>query len=617
MPMRRLILLVLTSCLALVLGFHSLKGGTALLVVKYGGYWIVAVSFFLFLGVLITSLRSGPFLGWRTGLIGASCVLLGTSFLHTRERHEFKIVADEILLSSTAMQMHLNREASVVVRAYEYAGNIVPMGTIIDKRPLVFPFLVSLAHDLTGYRPSNIFWVNGVVTVMLLWFLFLIGTRIGGCAAGVSAVTLLCTIPLVSQNASGSGFELLNMASIVMVLWLGMRLVENIDGVRLSAFVLGGILLSQVRYESVMFVIPVGVLVICVWVKERKAVLSWPVIFSPLLMLLVPLQHNVFKMREAAWQLNDIEGATTPFSTAYFYDNIGHAINFFLSFDGRQPSAWPLAVAGCLAVGLSFMLFYREYRTIWAQARENLVLVIFLAGLILHTVMMLCYFWGRWDDVLIRRLSLPAHVLFIIAILFVWVRLFKRPSAWAWLTGSAMAVVMLITIPASAKQQYNNENFAARTANWIAQKARREEGRRVLAIDQNAGLVWFLYQQSSVPLDRIKERPDAFYYHYKIRTFDDIYVVQRFGKNLADGSMPLSLSDDLGPAVVLEKVEEKQFAPDYLIRISRVVSIDEKGWLAWVENNKPSVKPSDHKSTEVKVIRTDPNLLKEWVKNLP
>lgn len=44
----------------------------------------------------------------------------------------------------------------------------------IDKRPLLYPFLVSLAHDLTGYRVLNAFLVNVALHPLLLglaWWL--------------------------------------------------------------------------------------------------------------------------------------------------------------------------------------------------------------------------------------------------------------------------------------------------------------------------------------------------------------------------------------------------------------------------------------------------------------
>ena len=203
---------------------------------------------------------------WKVALfVGGMAV-----FLHLHERHEFKIVADEVVLSSTAMEMHFERQAAVVVRGYDYAGNFTPLNVYVDKRPLLFPFFVSLVHDLTGYRVANVFALNALLSLALTTLFYVLGRRLGGPPAGVAAVLLLCAIPLVAQNTTGGGFELLNMVMIVLTLWLGLRYAERPTTDRLCAFVLAGVLLAEARYESAVFVLPVGATIFYTWWRERR-----------------------------------------------------------------------------------------------------------------------------------------------------------------------------------------------------------------------------------------------------------------------------------------------------------------------------------------------------------
>jgi len=237
---KRSILLALIILLSLVLGFVTFTPPQAVNVVRHGGYWVVLLAFTLFAWCFFRSLRdTGPELRtmrgwWRAGLL----VLGATVLLHLHERHEFKVVADEVVLGSTAMQMHFERQAAVIVRGYDYAGNFTPLNVYVDKRPLVFPFLLSLVHDLTGYRVANVFVLNGLLSLALTALFYLLGCRLGGPPAGAAAVLLLCSVPLVAQNATGGGFELLNMVMIVLTLWLGQRLcgaASNHPVVRLCA----------------------------------------------------------------------------------------------------------------------------------------------------------------------------------------------------------------------------------------------------------------------------------------------------------------------------------------------------------------------------------------------
>lgn len=615
---RRFLLLLLTTGLALALGYLTFTPLQAVNLVRHGGYWLLLMTVAWFGWHLIRSLR-GTGDSWRD-LRGwwpvAVFVVAMAGWLHVHEDHGFKVVADEVLLSSTAMQMHFHRETAVVLRGYDYAGNFTPMNVFLDKRPLLFPFLLCTLHDLTGYRVANVFVLNALLSLALVTLTYLFGRRLGGPGAGVAAVLLLVGVPLVGQNATGGGFELLNLVMLLATLWLGQRFIERpADEDRLGAFVLAGVLLAQVRYESVLFVLPVAATVAYAWWREQRLLLPGALLAAPLLLVIWPLHHNVFKLSEAAWQLFDIAGATRPFGLGYFYENIGHALNFFFTFDGSQPSSWPLAVLGILACGLFMLLLYQEHRTLFREDPGRAVVAIFLLGLLLHTAVMLCYFWGKWDDPVIRRLSLPAHVLLVAAVLFVWPRLVRPAWRWVALGTFGVAILFALTAPYAAMHRYTQDNFAARTTNWLGGHIRELAGRRVLAIDNNAGLHWFLYRQASVNPARLSETWEGYLYHYRRGTFDDYLVVQRLGHDLKAGTKFISWEDDLGPGLQLELIEEKAFAPMYLVRLSRVVGVDEEKLAAWAaERKKAQAAPV---KTTVPLPIADADQLADWMRHLP
>jgi 4-amino-4-deoxy-L-arabinose transferase-like glycosyltransferase len=613
---KRFILLALIILLSLVLGLMTFTPVQAVNVVRYGGYWLVLPAFVLFATYFIRSLRDAwPQLREVRGWWRAGMLVLGMAvFLHVHERHEFKVVADEVVLGSTAMEMHFEREAAVVIRGYDYAGNFVPFNVYVDKRPLFFPFVLSILHDLSGYRVANVFVLNGLLSLALTALFYLIGRRLGGPPAGVAAVLLLCAVPLVAQNATGGGFELLNMVMIVLTCWLGLRYAERPATDRLCAFALAGVLLAQTRYESALFILPVGATIFYLWWRKRRADLPWPLIFTPLLLLLLPLQHNVFNLAQASWQLNDVAGATQPFGPQYFYENVGHAMNFFFCFDGTQPSSWLVAVLGIFGVGFFVLTFYKHHREIFALEPATAAFCIFIIGLLIHTALMLCYFWGRWDDPLIRRLSLPAHVLLIFAFIFVLPRLTGHRLRWPIMIGATLAYIISATIPASAMHRFTQDNFAARTTNWLGGKIRALGSKSVLAIDDSAGLQWLLYRKASINPMLLSQRAEAFLYHYRRHSFDEILVVQQVGLDLAHNQRFVSINNDLGPGIQLELIEEKAFAPAYVVRISRVIGVDEAKFLAWAEERK---KLAEAKKITTVAATVDADQLVDWLRQLP
>ena len=614
---KRFLLLGLVALLAIVLGFFSFSSVRAVWMVKEAGYWFILATTCLFGIYLIKSLRGGfqgfTWAEWRWPVV---VIVMATAFLHIHERHEFKIVMDEVVLQATAMDMHFDRQASASVKAYDFGGNFISFNIYVDKRPLFFPFLLSTVHDLTGYRVENAFWLNGALSLVLMGLTYLVGRRVGGLWAGIVAVLLLASVPLINQNATGSGFELLNLTMIAGTLWLGMRYAESQSDDRLSAFLLSGILLAQVRYESVLFLLPVAVTIFYVWWHQRKVELPWILIFAPLLLVVYPWQYNVFKLADVTWQLNDIEGAAKPFGVQYFYDNVGHALNFFLCFDGSQPSSWWLGILGSVGVGFFGLMLYKEHREIFTASPVRAVLSIFLIGLMIHTVFMLCYFWGRWDDPLIRRLSLPSHLLLILALVYVFPRLVSYRKGWQVLAGATLLFIWWVTVPVSARHCYTQENFAARTNNWVSDYINKHlDGKRVLAIDGNAGLQWIIHRQSTVMPATVADQWEKYLFHYKNRSFDDYLVVQRWGVDIKNESRYLSVEDDLGDALKLELIDEKAFSPIYVLRLSRVVGVDEAKLKAW-KAKREKIAPLSS-GAKAAIRESDANNLSIWLKKLP
>ena len=280
---RRVWLLLLATMLAAILGFFAIPDQAAIVFVSRTGFWFVLLAFGLFLRALWLTYRDefGAF-HWRTlDWPSVAIIALGGTVLLVHETFGFKIVMDEVMLLGTSMSMHLDKTVLTPVRGNDIQGAFVILDGMMDKRPLFFPFLVSLLHDLTGYRPANAFVLNGALTFVFLGLIQHLGRRLAGRLAGWLGVVLFAGLPLLAHNATGGGFELLNLVMILATLLLGARFVEKRDPPSLTAFCFAALLLAQVRYESVIFLLPVVLLVLWVWWREGHAVLAWPVILAP------------------------------------------------------------------------------------------------------------------------------------------------------------------------------------------------------------------------------------------------------------------------------------------------------------------------------------------------
>lgn len=619
---KQALLFGLIAALACVLGFATFDATQSINVVTHTGYAFMLLTHGLFAWYLWASLGEdrGSWCGrlkrhWRVVLM----LVAAAAFLHVQERHEFKIVADELVIGNTAMQMHFERDSALALRAYDYAGNFTTFTSALDKRPLAFPFLLATVHDLTGYRVENVFWLNGVISLVLVALTWLITRRLGGPKAGYASVLLLCGVPLLAQNATGAGFEVYNMMMIMLTLWLGMRYAERPDRIRQAAFLLSGILLAQVRYESALFILPVGAVVLWVWWRDRRPDFGLVLLAAPLLLLLIPWQHNVFKLKSTSWQLGDVAGATSPFGLHYFYDNIGHALNFFFSFGGKQPSSWLLALVGMVMTGFAILAIYREHREMAKTEPGRTVAAIFIGGLVLHAFLMLCYFWGKWDDPVIRRLSLPTHLLFVICVAFAWSRVFRSRRAWDALIIASCLHLALFAAPAMARHVYTQENFAAATCNWISDFIKSNSKGTAVSIDDHGGHVWFLHRKANINPDRFSITWEGYATHFEERSFGEYYVVQRIMVDQTTGERSVSLKDDFGGGLLLETLAERTFAPFYVMRISRVTGVDREKLAAWAKarnEGRAKAKAAGLKESWVAEPVRDESIAR-WLKALP
>jgi hypothetical protein len=574
---RRLWLFAAIAAASAAVGFKLVPDSMALDVVKDSGYWFVLATFVLFVGALWRSFAPELRAAGKAGLGGVdwasvAVVGLGGTMLLVHETFGFKIIMDELMLAGTSMSMHFERTVTTPFRGNNIHGVFVIVEGMMDKRPIFFPFLVSILHDLTGYRPENAFVLNAILTFVLLGLVNATGRMLSGRLAGWVGVALCAGLPLLGQNATGGGFELLNLVMILATLLLGARLVARRDDDSFTAFVYSGLLMAQVRYESPVFLIPVVGIVLWVWRREGRAILPWPVIVAPVLMIHCALHNRIFDTRASAWQLQSKPGYEHPFSLSYIPDNVAHAIGFF--FNTRttdQPNSLALSAIGSVAILFMLLLVVKRLKTLSSEPAISVATVFFTAGFAAQLGLMMCYFWGHFDDPVIRRLSLPTHLWMVIAVMAV-LQQFPRPAVARVLLGLAVLAAIVQGVPSMAAHAYNQEYLVGLETAWRRQFIADHPQKDYLMID-NDSILWVAHQVSATPVDAALKRRDSLVFFMRSHAFSDMYVYQHFTIDPATGKRTMRDGDDIGPCYVLETVREASLSLLTLTRISRIKAI--------------------------------------------
>ncbi len=616
---RRLWLLGLLGVVAWAVGRWVVPTDTAFHWVVRGGYWVMLAAFLLAVRAVWRVARSA-WTEWRPDRTDAWAVVLVLAvagFWQAHEERGFKILSDEVLLLGTSMNLHYTREPTYPIRATDVQGPFQVLQSVLDKRPFFFPFVVGLVHDLTGYRPTNPFYVNLVLSAGFLALVYLVGRKLGGHPwAGALGVLLFAGLPLMAQQAAGGGFDLLNLTMLAAVFWLGLRYAEKPDEPGAEALILTTVLLAQTRYESALMILPVAGLVLWGWHRAGRALFPATLWLTPLLLLPYVLQNRRFATDDSLWELaGQGGGATAPFALHYLPDNLGHALAFFFDTSGFQPNSPWFAAAGLVALPLFGLWITRVLRDANQRRPADAAVVALGLGLLALNSLYMVYFWGQFDHPVIRRLSLPLHLLMAVAVILVLARWVRWPSKWLAAAGVTVLALLVQGLPVMAKRAYEKEYLPGVEMAWRQEFIAHHPEKAFLFVDQDS-IFWITQRIPATPVKQAQLRKEGLAWHLRNHSFSGMYAFQRYQVDDETGALTLDPADDLGPGFKLEPVWETRLASLRLGRISRITAITTDDGTETADPGFVSATPAETRTPE-QVEQAKAAYLENWFKQLP
>lgn len=513
----RLLCFILSAGLALYLGFFAYSGHKAIAVVKYGGYWLMLFTFVLLLIALLRVVFSGA-VNLKLKALSALYVISVSVILCVLQEGNFKILMDEPVLAATALQVHEEKEVMTVARAYNIEGEVYLLDAYLDKRPYFYPFLVSVLHDITGYRALQGVWLNRLLTPLLLGLLFVLASRLGGHYAGYLAVVLFATAPLLAMNVNGSSYELLNLVMLIATVLAAIRYFKAPDGASLNLLLLLTVLLVQTRYESAVYVLPVGALVLWNWFREKNCTMTWTMVLLPLLLVMVPIQHGVVSTENP--ELWDLKSDTTAqFSLAYVPANLKHAWAYFFSLETEQPNSLLLSLLFIPA--LIAVVFNCRRMVQFSENSEQTPVVLFSIFVCGSFCLLMIYNWGQLDDIIATRIALPFILFQAILTAIVYSHCSKK--TWWHPVGLLVCVIFFlgVTLPKTLKTDFLNRSPISDQAKWLQSKVRDHQGANPLFV-ADLHMIALVEKVSTLPSFMAPERKLQIDFHLREETFGDI-----------------------------------------------------------------------------------------------
>jgi len=532
--------------------------------------YFLALEFFILIALLYKMTNNSQIFSNLPKTTTIIVLLLLMIFTITREPPGFKVTYDEQVLSATAMNMHYNRIVGYPNTGYELNGRYEIMDLNFDKRPAFFPFLTSLVHDISGYRINNAFYLNMLLASLAVLLLFLINRTIADENAAIFSVAIFCMFPLVSQNASGGGFEVLNITMLLLSIWLSIIYIQKPDPTSALALCISVILLSQTRYESILY-IPFVVLVLALgWKKEKKFELPYSIMLLPVFFIPVFAHLGLLWNDTEAWQV--AENDTATFSTDYLSRNIAGAIKYFFTIDPNSSSNIIFSILGLFAVPVMLVSLAKKFNpTLIKSPTPLMVTGIFLLAIIAHFLVILLYHDGNLSVKETHRYALPLMVAFSISIAFLLKnKIQSNRSKLSAIFGIVIAAY-IFSFPAFAKHIHTNTLSHQKRANWLLSHLNHLPNKDYLLIIHDPWQ-FILHKIPATKLDSIDTLANKINYHLEQQTFSNIYIVQDYVTDPATGLISFAETDYLDNRFKLREISRIKID---ILRSARISVIEE------------------------------------------
>ena len=415
--MKKLVLIIFIVCASILIGLlPSLK--SIYPVFEKTGYYFIFVAFLLWTACLFkhnfTRFRSLILQHYGGLLLSALIIVL----IFWIAPPKYKILNDETNLIGVSMSMYQSKKISLPIQGVNLDFRNSEYQSSIDKRPLLYPFIVSLVHSICGYSADNGFVVNFTCGILALFAFYLFVALHLPKMYALLAILIIASLPNFVMWVTSSGFETLNLFFIIFTFYCFNKVIVSRNIAQAELLFLTLALVSQCRYESVIFTL--ALLILLPWLVKKESIAAFsiityvtPVLFIPILWQTrlyadLPVVNNV---------LNGVAKVPNMYGAFSFHNLITNSANNLVVFLGLEPHLGfssvisALSLAGIYLMTKRLIVDYRrnrhEYRTMWLYGFSTFCLL-YLIQVSFYLGNMRLYTQNRFAMVYLPYMVLPA-----------------------------------------------------------------------------------------------------------------------------------------------------------------------------------------------------------------
>ncbi len=470
-----------------------------------------------------------------------------------------RILSDEADLVGTSKNLFSSRTATFTVSGKNYYDSYWDVDVAIDRRPALFPFLVSLVHVVCGYSYKNVFLFNLLLLPAFVLVSYRLAKSLGGETFAVVTSLLVVAHPITLISVRSGGFDFLALFFALLVLKSVFDHLREPSAARLAILWMNLCMFAEIRYESALFIVPV-VALLCLF-RMSTATLLRPYAF---IYALTPAY-----LAPRIWQavlrgsVPDQEPGATALSAENFFNNAREYFRPVLSPLNGYPAHAGMVIALGLAGCVVWLASHRRELVSpdWKAPRERFAVFV-AVWMLLQVIVVFSYVWGRAQAPSAARLVIAIDTFFSFVAAWALTLALRR---WRPFVPVLLAVgVLAIHLPIAGQQRMLNRLTQTRETATAWRFFESLHEKRILIVTDRPDL-FTIMDYGAMSFEAARQDPflfEAFARHL----FYDIYVVQQI-KLSTNSPLP---GYDLPSTRKLETMLEYQNDADVLIRISRL-----------------------------------------------
>ncbi|MGB8299245.1 MAG: hypothetical protein WCG85_27760 [Polyangia bacterium] len=471
-----------------------------------------------------------------------------------------RVLADETNLLGVSKNLHFNKTADFATTGKWYYEAYWNLNVTTDRRPALFPFLVSLLHSFWGYSYTNAFHINAILIPLFVFVAYRLAKSLGGEVFGLLAGAFVVAHPITLMSARSGGFDLMAGFFALLAVKCFLDYSREPTANRLALLWLNLCMLAHVRYEGAASIVASAVVLLALRMVKWEHIRPYRFVylFTPLFAL-PRIWQTIIKAGDSEQPLN-----ATLFGWKHLSENTRNYFGLLLNpLDFHHPHSGlllALGLVGCFIVVPSLWKLAHERERKLVKERFAIFAVVWVGVMM---VIYLPYFWGKPLHPASARLFVPLDAFF--SLMAAWLVTLLCRRAPLWLPSLVAAAAVFLNVSVASEARFINELTLTRQAAQTWRYFEQLHDKNIMVVTDRPGL-FTVMDYGAMDLSVAKQGTDLLF-ELSRHLYKDVYVIQEI-----DLTTKKPLPDfEIWPDKKKEAVLEFQNAENSTVRISRMV----------------------------------------------